>query len=629
MVLCFQGSVDAQDVTRSPSTSDRKHVAEMGWREAVDAIHAAMRKSWKPGRAGLAGTSGNPAFQSWMLLARWAELMDRRESDELARFIRQSLVLEDTENGEIHRYYPPGYAIPVDARHPAMDEVKQMIADPAFDVRFGSHFLPPDFERRNGTLADRVSPEFARDMVGDEAFLMAFFGNLRVDDFSPAALDALSKMFMERRERWDDYRSLAIALALVYDQKLPGFWPHHQVAQDLVPRAKIDWLAAFDFWVASQDTRATLMDIRKLGPDTLKFVVDAPVEISELEWAQKNARFPRNDWTRAFTSIAYVMSRINAQQYDWPGSRYLLSEIMAQGGICVDQAYFAMLTGKARGLPTLYFSGQGADGGHAWFGYLRGEGRWELDGGRYENQSYVVGEALDPQSWRPISDHELENLAQSFRRSPAYVASSNDLVMAELFEANGDMAAAASALDSAIATSPRNPDAWRARQEFLIRSDATPDAMTAHHEAALKQFQNDNDLRVYHQKALASLASGLGDTDKAEKLQKSMISQNRRDRSDLSIQTVAERIQASLAKNDTDTAIRELRATLSRFGASAGGNLFYEIVRPMVWHFRSLGDEAQAQRILSDARRAITPDQGGILDVDMSRLEADDPDSRP
>jgi hypothetical protein len=625
----LSGLALAQDVKRLPSTLDRAHVGKMGWSEATASIGDSLRKAWKPGRSGLAGSSGSPAFQSWLLMARWAELMGRNEADEVARFIRQSLVVEDEGSGDAGRFYPPGFPIPADARHPSIGDAREFVNDPAFDVRYGSYFLPPDFVMRDGTLADRVSPEFAQAMVGDERFLKAFFESFSAADFTPAVLESLSKLYMERRDQWDDYLSLAIALAVVYDQRLPEFWPHHQVAQELVPRAQPNLLAAFDFWVAAQESKSTLVDIRTLGPDVLKFVVDAPVEFSELEWAQENTRFPRTDWGRAFSSIKYVWPRIEARQYDWPGERYLLSEIQSQGGICVDQAYFAMLTGKARGLPTLYFSGQGSDGGHAWFGYLRGEGRWDMDCGRYENQNYATGEALDPQTWRSISDHELQNLAQSFRRTPAYVGSSNDIVMAELFEANGDSAAAGSALESAIATSPRNPEAWQAMGEFLVRSGAPMETRTAHHEAAIKQFANDNDLRVYHQTAHAALATSQGDTEKVDQLQKSMISQNRRDRSDLSIQTGAARVQSCLAENDVPTALRELRGILSRFGETAGGNIFYEIIRPTVWHLRASGDEEQALRVIADARRAIRPEKGGILDVELSELEANDPKSRP
>ncbi len=621
-------TLSAQDVNRPPSTSDRAYAAEMGWTEAANKIGGVLRTAWKPGRSELAGSSGSPAFQSWLLMTRWAQLLSQEESHELTRFMQQSLLIDEGDSGKTIRYSPPGYHIPTDAIRVGFDDALKVVSSPVFDVQMGGHFLPTGFNRRYGTLADRVSPEFAAAMMKDENFLRAFFGNLTESDFTPAVLESLSTIYSARPDKWNEYQSLAIALALVLDQQPPDFWPHHQVTQDLVPRAQLDILGAFDFWISAQESSATLNDLRKMEPDALKFVVDAPVELSELKWAQQNVRFPRTDWGRAFSSIAYSHDRIAAQQYDWQGSRYLLDKIRTRGGICVDQAYFAMLAGKARGLPTLYFAGQGSDGGHAWFGYFRGEGRWDLDCGRYENQNYAVGEALDPQSWRYISDHELHNLARSYRRSEAYVASSNDVVMAEIFESDGALDSAAAALESAIATSPKNPDAWLARGDFLARHDKPTNIRVAHHEAALKQFPNDNDLRVYHQRALASLASSSGDAAKAEKLQKAIISQNSQTRSDLSVHAAAESIQKRLTENDVDSALTELRSVLSRLGKTAGGNIFYEIVRPTVWHLRENGETDLALRVINDSRRAINPDSGGILDVDFSKLEADDPSAR-
>jgi len=78
----------------------------------------------------------------------------------------------------------------------------------------------------------------------------------------------------------------------------------------------------------------------------------------------------------------------------------------------VDQAYFSSMAGKAKGIPTLTFVGQGSGGGHAWFGFLKNPGRWETDCGRYENQNYPVGNAIDPQLWKLITDDELGALAR-------------------------------------------------------------------------------------------------------------------------------------------------------------------------------------------------------------------------
>jgi tetratricopeptide (TPR) repeat protein len=354
----------------------------------------------------------------------------------------------------------------------------------------------------------------------------------------------------------------------------------------------------------------------------LKFVVDAPVHFSELEWAQKNARFPRTDWGRAFSSIRYNFGRITSQAYDWDDSPYTLDAIETAGGICVDQAYFAVIAGKARGLPTLFFTGQGVDGGHAWFGYLRSENRWDMDCGRYENQNYAVGEALDPQSWLPISDHDLQSLAKSFRRQTTYVAARNDLVMARMFEDAGDLPKALACAESAIATSPQTPEAWEAVAHLLRRSNAPASRQIAHHEAALKQFQTENDLRFKNQTALAALLRETGEAARAEQLETKIISQNRLKRSDLSVRAGAERLASLIAAGNIDTALREYRGLLSRLGPTAGGNVFYQIVRPLVKELHRTGRSSEALKALNQARTTINPERDSILEQELVKLEA-------
>ena len=83
----------------------------------------------------------------------------------------------------------------------------------------------------------------------------------------------------------------------------------------------------------------------------------------------------------------------------------------------VTEAYASEI-GKGRGVPTIYFTGQGTDGGHAWFGYLSRSGKWELDCGRYASQNYPKGYALDPQTWQVVNDTTLQDLAKNGGSNP-------------------------------------------------------------------------------------------------------------------------------------------------------------------------------------------------------------------
>ena len=52
-----------------------------------------------------------------------------------------------------------------------------------------------------------------------------------------------------------------------------------------------------------------------------------------------------------------------------------LPNILQHGGVCADQAYFAVTVGKSIGVPTAYTIGLGGEVGHAWVGFLQARGK--------------------------------------------------------------------------------------------------------------------------------------------------------------------------------------------------------------------------------------------------------------
>ena len=87
---------------------------------------------------------------------------------------------------------------------------------------------------------------------------------------------------------------------------------------------------------------------------------------------------------------------------------YNLQNILKFGGICADQAYFAMEIGKAIGVPTAYASGASAESPHAWVGFLQAKGSrgwWNFNEGRYDEYKGVRGWVVDPQTREKIPDN--------------------------------------------------------------------------------------------------------------------------------------------------------------------------------------------------------------------------------
>jgi hypothetical protein len=613
-------AVQAQNVQTAPLDSDRAYVPNLGWPEAADQIGAALRQAYRPGRSGMTSSVANRAFRSWLLIQQWSELLARDESAELARFIGQHLFTGEPGSERKFTFVGPGLTPPDTLTPLDTATLQAIVTNPDLVRSLGDDLLPARYTPRTGPLATHLDPDFLAAMVADEDLLRVFFATLSDHDFTPLVLANLESIWATHRADWEAYRHLAIAIAIVFDASPPEDWPHHQVEPSLVPittPTPADWFA---FWVDANAGSKLYTDLRQLEPEQLKFIIDAPLDPSEYAWAQANARFPRTDFGRAFSAIDYDHPRLLARQYGWPGGPYTLAAIAARGGICVDQAYFAMIAGKARGLPTLYFVGQGTDGGHAWFGYMKGADRWDLDCGRYLNQGYAVGTALDPQTWLPINDHALESLAKNFRRTPDYLASQADLAVAALFEQNADRPAALAALDSSIGTSPDNDNAWDAKTTFLARTSAPAAERIAHHEAALANFANDDDIKARHQLALATLARASGNEAAAQKYEDNLISQNRRDRSDLAITVTAQRLTNLVETDQPDAALTEYRTALQRLGKTGGGSFFYEIVRPLATAFAARDNKKAAKTIIQEAKTTLNPEPNSILEKAIEDL---------
>lgn len=615
VLIAFSALAGAIDVRRPPSSADVDSLIAQGLPAARESLEAALIAGYQPGRMGVSGSSGNPAFMSWLTLWRWCDVLTRSGDDEMARLLRRHL-FSDPKSGEL-TFVGPGWdsgleAIPegkaaLMAQSPPEEILRQLLPDGARPVR--------------GALSEILPPEIIAEFMKDDAFSRSFFSTLSGDDYLPLVIANLRDVRAADPKNWKNYRQLAIALAVVNDSKPPGFWPHDQVTQSLVPREQLPVADQFAAWVAANESGGTLLDLRKLSAGQLKFVVDAFVRQDELAWARKNIRLPVAGFEKAFPMVSYRNDRLVKQKYSWDEDPYLLETIRARGGICVDQAYFAMLCGKAKGLPTLFFTGQGADGGHAWFGYMKADDRWELDCGRYATQNYATGHALDPQTWKTISDHDLRLLAASFRDKPEFAASVNDLAMAGIIERKGNSALAAKAYESAVRTCMMNPAAWDARGDFLVRSGAPPAERKKFHEAALAQFAGNADLKTRHQQALAGVARELGDTAAADQLERLILLENKRKRSDLSVGIVARQMQALLDSGKLDEAGKEFRRQVSSLADTGGGNLFYDVAAPYIMALLDAGKKAEAGKSLVLIRKKLAPEKDGILDGEIRALE--------
>ena len=584
--------------------------------------------SWQPVKQGWrAGSSSRGSFAQWVDLYQWLDVLAADESEVTKAWLSHHLQLKrrQTESGEGFLVTPLEPGTPLNESGVSPELAEKLVADSSMLGQVLEKLVAQPFTPGSGMLAKRLDPEFVAATLSDADFLKRWQESRSDADFAPKVLLNLQSMWQGNHADWHEFNSLALAIAVVMDQPAPSSWPHHQVSPAKVPRVDRSPREVFSDWVQAARSGKLRKDPRQLGVEDLKFVIDAPLASSEIDGVRNNPMVAYQDLQRDFDSIVYDRERLSKNTLSWPWDSYRLTAIRQHGGICVDQAYYAAMTGKAVGIPTIFISGQGKDGGHAWVGYLKWPGQWDFNVARYSDQNYAAGEALDPQGWTPISDHELEFLARPPANRDSLDASRRDLVVASGFRRKGDVAGEGRALLDALQVYPQNPMFWDAREEWLIRSEAPMSELKAHHEAAIGQFSGFTDLKSRHQQALANIALRSGDRKTAEQLSEQIVNENRegwtRDvRTDLSAAAAWVVIQSRLDGGDVTGAMDEFERQLRSQGERGGGDFYYNVIAPLASRLMSAGHQDLSLRVLKDSLATLKPSKDSLIERDLRNL---------
>ncbi|MCC6353991.1 MAG: hypothetical protein IT577_08900 [Verrucomicrobiae bacterium] len=603
------------DFRGAPDDAARQKYIGAGWKAGRDQLRAALVGSYTAQAVSGAG------FADWLALHDWLEVLGREGTEDLARLVRLHLWIAQGD-GRPTIMSPGVNGPPKDgAENVPLDTALGVVAGDRFQSELMDRFVPKGAKIPAGPIGDALGTEAVAALTSDAPLGRELFQNVAEGDLMSVALPLLLELRKAAGERWTAYTRLAVAMALVYDRPPPEFWPHHQVGQDKVLRQKSTPVERFNFWVQNNEDRKLILDLKKLTVEQAKFVVDAFVPEDELLWAQKNVRLGRTGFDKAFFMIRYDTPRLKANRLDWIAPDYRLETIKKEGGICVDQAYFAMIAGKANGLPTLFFSGQGASGGHGWFGYMRSDDKWEVDCGRYASQNFSVGNALDPQTWDRISDHELAYLASRFRDKPEFLKSQLHLRMARLFEQASDASGQRAAIENAMAACPQNVAAWDAKTALLAADPNAGRELLAHSTAAAKQFITNDDIKVRYQKTVAAVSRKLGDASAADSIERKIITQQKEERADLTVDTAAGRLKEFVAAKQYEEGYKEFRKLIKKLGETGGGNAFQGVVEPFVESLIAAGETKLAEKSLDLAREELRPERGSLLEMAFGSLE--------
>lgn len=245
--------------------------------------------------------------------------------------------------------------------------------------------------------------EFLRS-VPDLAKALAFLINMEDENMNEvfSMLDKLRKM---RGGKLNEYSNLAAAFCVVHDKPLARRINENRAQAP-------DVIELFDFYLANE--KQMYFGLKDIPAELLVYVVDVTSSIEEMIWALN--RYAGDD---------SIGSRFFDIQYDYDHYRkgtpkkvtlagWNLPNIFQYGGVCADQAYFAVAVGKAIGVPTAYTFGRSADVAHAWVGFLQANKKnawWNFDTGRYGAYQGLRGIVSNPQTRKPIDDSSISLIA--------------------------------------------------------------------------------------------------------------------------------------------------------------------------------------------------------------------------
>lgn len=480
--------------------------------------------------------------------------------------------------------------------------------------------MPLNHPIRGLPLGFLLLPELQLWLLGNDEFSREFFALITPVDYIPAVFQILNELHFDNAAKFRAYAKLATAIALVYDVPPPPYWPHGQVTPAALARKWPKPLDAFAWWTKQDQLGRTFHPLTRLGAEELKFVVDASAPFAELEWSQQVADYPLNSLGKAYTMVRYDSGRVQRDELYWRGETYALHDILAAGGICVDQAFFATNVGKARGVPTLLFRGQGVSSRHAWFGFLDAKEQWQFDVGRYAEQRFVTGYTIDPQTWREISDHELRFLAERFLTQPAYLQSRIHTMFAADFLGRKYPVAAGSAAQKAAKLEPRNFPAWEIviSAEKALNLDARIIEQTF--REAVEALRGYPDLEAAYSARLSESLRARGDLAAAE-LERTRITQKNRDnRGDIALRRARDALVAGFASQPLPEQIDAFNALLATQGKDAATVFYDQVVLTFVEHLLRLQQPDEALKAVEAARKTLQVDSNSQLARDFDRL---------
>lgn len=221
---------------------------------------------------------------------------------------------------------------------------------------------------------------------------------LKPQDNRDRVLNVLDKLRRRAKKSLDPYANLVAAVCVVHDNPLV-----HRINENATTGESPELILQFYI----ENERAMFYPLKKTPVELLIYTIDNAVSVREMKWALRRYQGDRAVGKLFFT-IEYDDDHfLRGKEKKVTGAGWSLPNILKYGGVCADQAYFAVAVGKTIGVPTAYTVGRGGEMAHAWVGFFESKGNngwWNFDIGRYDAYQGVKGSVYDPQTQAHTSD---------------------------------------------------------------------------------------------------------------------------------------------------------------------------------------------------------------------------------
>ncbi len=472
------------------------------------------------------------------------------------------------------------------------------------------------FSAEGSKLPNALKAQF----LSDKALRDEFLSILNPKDNLEKVLSILTSIWNHSQEDFKKFKSLAIAIAIVFDSPVPESWPHHQVSSEVLPRTLPDPLDAFKYWVQMRERGRLLMQPERLGAEELKFMVASVTTNEDKEWAQNSLQINVANLNKLYASIKYDYGRLNRSAYNWGYSDYALKTIKEKGGICTDQSYYTTEVAKARGVPAFICSGAGSDGFHAWAAVMERSGKWNMNIGRYENSRFVTGRTIDPQTWHYASDHSLKAMSEKFRNGKKYQANEIHTMFAKTFFEDGDYEKCVNACNLANKQDFRNADTWSVLIEAMGKTQAVETQIRNAYMSAIRSFAKYPDTDIVFRRALMKRLSDVGEDDEAEKLSSSIIIKTKGSRPDIAMNFARSELERKIAKDEIDKFYTSYKRLLGMF-KNDGAMAFSGISIPIINALLKEDKKTEAKEVASITRAVMKPAKNSTLNANLTSVE--------